>query len=1515
MKLNGFNNRNRRICESSEGRRRTDATYCVSGAGVVGAGVVDKRSDKRKGGVDKRGSDNHIADKRTDATCCVSTSGVSTSGVSSKCGADNHIVDKRTDAIFCVSTSGVSTSGVSTGVSALSLMKIFVMACMLVLSVNVFAKDFGGAFTADNLLRDVTWNEEKGRIEFKVMFYDNYGTERSEWIRQAEIYINNTKIGRIFHGCPGENSNGVVQEGWTTPSISPYNDYDYAALCFYSTSSSTTNRLAMYALGSGLACDDYVTSTSNYKEIPVTHDDNRWYTYDLNNRVSIADDPYTENHYYAEFYWYPGVVNVTDLGTVEISLRNIMVVEHISGAWMYPNNVFDEVDVTMPAATGHSMTGGLIGSEGKISFTCKADEATTIELVRSSSGYVPASQTGSNVTFDDKYVTSEDYFLNGRVFTFNSLRSVSDGKTVYVRRSDKSVITQRTGVFSDSLDASLETCGKVKLTWHIKNPSTTSNVNTQGFTLEVKKGDEGWTEISSGVPGYTATTASTSDYSYTYTIPESDRNKGTVNYEFRIKRAFAKWDDTSFFDYVQNVIIFQRNRAVAINTDFKQLTDIEIKPEGIDSYPRLTWNMAADGFECKDNITLKLKVTRVSTGTSTEINIPKDSIDKGGYHTSSVNGVENCVPQRYELILQYGSLPAITYIVSNSYLYQRTGKREFESIIVSKGYYADKNNIKWTLKKDYDEFDRFRLMRKEADQSDDGYVIVGEEFAHTRGKLQYETDDRAINAGVYYIYKIDGVHQCSDNIESLSSPVSIGFSQPYGSVSGRVTYTGSQAVKDVEIKVSTDNALNSNRELEFDSALSDSYLSIPAGTKLFNSDGFSFEAWLKFSASQNDTIVSNSLLTVTRGTDNRIRVRMANSATTVTAPATIANGEYAHLTVTVQKLSNYKSYNIKVYIGKTLSVSTNVTNLSADAATPTAATIIGKSFTGYLDDLRVWNTVLDSSAIALNYDRVLGGKESGLAAYYRFDEIDAAESAIFDCSAVGTAFNGNHATKGAEVNRSNVPVSASHLTIKGVTDANGNYSITNSIPYTSEGTIYTLLPSLGIHQFDPNNQPLYFSPDSKVFNNINFTDISSFPVSGQINYAGSSYPVEGVQISIDGLVASKDGGMVETDTEGKFTVDVPIGSHFISVSKHGHVFADGGRFPANSLEKYNFQTSVNGLTFTDNTTVRIMGKVVGGKPQSDKPLGFGLSSANIGQATVRLETVNNVYRLNLVDADSIVDNNEIGGVTSKTTFKHPAAGSEIEIETNPVTGEFLAVLPPVPYTLTYVKTADFTDTFIDGDPWDFEYSKTTFDVNPSSELTAEYVDSTGVKHEFVYHDSLKITRYNEPVIKVRDLGAAEGAFGDSIYVYSNTVLNTSDTVHLYSVNAGTVAYSLGYPVFSDKQGQYDWVITAYEEYRNRDDAANPVTDRVPLEGQEIAISNGLASQEVTFDYNEDTGEVGSQVSLTASESTVTLNENGQQRLRFNTSFPNLGGDHLLAVKMTLNQNGKEIVWNNNQPAG
>jgi len=113
-------------------------------------------------------------------------------------------------------------------------------------------------------------------------------------------------------------------------------------------------------------------------------------------------------------------------------------------------------------------------------------------------------------------------------------------------------------------------------------------------------------------------------------------------------------------------------------------------------------------------------------------------------------------------------------------------------------------------------------------------------------------------------------------------------------------------------------------------------------------------------------------------------------------------------------------------------------------------------------------------------------------------------------------------------------------------------------------------------------------------------------------------PVPGAQVNIDNQpVIDANNEPVLTDNNGRFSIQVPIGEHAITLVKNGHEFLHKGRFPANTTSVVNGQTVVTNtyqdfyqdqiepITFIDTTKVTVIGRVVGGRVQAEQTIGFG----------------------------------------------------------------------------------------------------------------------------------------------------------------------------------------------------------------------------------------------------------------------------------------------------------------------
>lgn len=547
----------------------------------------------------------------------------------------------------------------------------------------------------------------------------------------------------------------------------------------------------------------------------------------------------------------------------------------------------------------------------------------------------------------------------------------------------------------------------------------------------------------------------------------------------------------------------------------------------------------------------------------------------------------------------------------------------------------------------------------------------------------------------------------------------------------------------------------------------------------------------------------------------------------------------------------------------------------------TADMIVAKALTGNIDEIRLWNIALDEKRIRTDFKRYLGGSEANLVSYLRCDE-KAGEFA-YDISRIGFEFNKNHARiiKGSW---SSDKPSPSQLGIMGVTDALGNYII-SAIPYSGTGESYTITPMLGVHQFEPSQQLVFIGNGSEVINKIDFKDVSAFDFMGVVYYAtnGVFEPIEQVDnvtsvieagynqysaiingneqliskgtyyydendvlwetpkvfvpnanIYIDGeIVLDKDKRPAVTDQNGFFKIKVPIGEHYIEVRKDKHGFAHAGRFPAaredgDDLFEF-FEHQQSAVTFIDTTRVTLVGRIVGGTREAEKPIGFGFAGS-----------VQETYKPGTDEEETkhISSINNIGKATVKLQYLPfggtPGQELEYTFTTNEETGEYRVSLLPLSYTIPQVNGIR-----INSNPG-IQLLNANEPVNASEAqdtTTSSFTNANGdIVRSEPYHFVKSFTYRSTPVL--------------------NVVSQSSDTEVMVKIpdNNGIPQETsistdgFDYPVYT--QGlSYGILFETFEEYVNYD-GSEEVTDQVPIVDGEFNITNNLAlsgSENLTVD--------------------------------------------------------------------
>lgn len=184
--------------------------------------------------------------------------------------------------------------------------------------------------------------------------------------------------------------------------------------------------------------------------------------------------------------------------------------------------------------------------------------------------------------------------------------------------------------------------------------------------------------------------------------------------------------------------------------------------------------------------------------------------------TAAVDYKSNSDNNNLQIQMQVGSgiLPSSYFANNNpsvkpmsigfpySVLYIASTFHPKKGLEVSKGYFTDRINIKWTLSANEDKTDKINIYRKELGSATP-LQLIG-----SVGKDVFEYNDAQVEGGVLYEYKIEAVGVSV--IEQLFTTyiTGIGFRNPTATVSGSISYDGGSPVKDVTVFAEVNGAAN-----------------------------------------------------------------------------------------------------------------------------------------------------------------------------------------------------------------------------------------------------------------------------------------------------------------------------------------------------------------------------------------------------------------------------------------------------------------------------------------------------------------------------------------------------------------------------------------------------------------------------------------------------------------------------------------------------------------------------------
>ncbi len=786
-----------------------------------------------------------------------------------------------------------------------------------------------------------------------------------------------------------------------------------------------------------------------------------------------------------------------------------------------------------------------------------------------------------------------------------------------------------------------------------------------------------------------------------------------------------------------------------------------------------------------------------------------------------------------------------------------SGGTTIDNVSANRGTYTNVVKVQWDVTQVGTDATRFVVSRRLFGSNDDEdykqvHVVSGTESS-------YFFEDNTVQPGQFYEYQVVAQSNCTDPETNQSSYVRCsiatadGFCQSRGIISGRITYGTGTAVPGARVLLSK-NTESTDSIKQFYSLGVNPQGGIlwgptaKAGKALFEGKPFTFQMYVRPA-----TVLETGSTLIEGGEQFALQLKPA--ATTGQSELYLkvgtADAQATGLTLPNNSFRNVclsndggTGWTVRVVSGESIlakSITASAVTWEGDtlAFGSDKAFTAAHGFTGYLDDIRLWSKNLSDEEILGNFDRLLIGTESDLKIYWPMDEGLQALKFTYDYSKSGGVANENHGTKWDNTSFSDIVPSDTQLNLYGKTDTEGNYVI-RGIPFTGEGINYTVTPDMGIHEFSPKYQARFISNDALTHSGVDFEDVSSFKMTGSVYYEDTNIPVEGAYLYVDGVICAKDGEPLMTDAEGNFTISVPIGDHYVTVKKDGHTFVNNGRFPADPKgvgKLFTFEKEEEAV-FYDNTKVMVAGRVTGGRIQTDMPLGFGQSKANIGQAKIELSTGNNSLYLNYIydqttgqsakgETDRTFDAKSGEAVTYGTnsgTDQH-----KLYIMTDATTGEFAVELPPLEYFVERIS--------IPSHDYSFE-SQPNVDATDVLNVKTDSVEIDGRMEGFDYVASLKVPLINPSTLEVTDMAHKDGAIGEQT-ITGKDVNDVEHSVEAYSLDAeNNVVYRQNFPLL--RQGKtYKYRIKAYQEYANYD-AEETVYDRMPMSEGVVRIANDYA---------------------------------------------------------------------------
>ena len=440
--------------------------------------------------------------------------------------------------------------------------------------------------------------------------------------------------------------------------------------------------------------------------------------------------------------------------------------------------------------------------------------------------------------------------------------------------------------------------------------------------------------------------------------------------------------------------------------------------------------------------------------------------------------------------------------------------------------------------------------------------------------------------------------------------------------------------------------------------------------------------------------------------------------------------------------------------------------------------------------------------------------------------------------------------------------------VSSTTDESGYFRLSN-LPYVNSSETSYQLSVVGIMNQEPLTVSFGTAPGDNVVKNRVIEVKNSVKLSGNVTYEGTSIPVQGVSFKVDGYEVHSASGRVTTNHEGKFAFRILPGDHdSIQAVKDGHVFSRNGFYhqednDSDTQKAYNITIDNAEVKFYDQTRVKLIGRIVGGKTEGEKPLGNALSKNNLG------DDLQMVFTLEGDNASRLVfDINDRNKTTRDEVFLHEQANNNdkkyeyktkvhttinrMVVTPDPYTGEYEVLLPPVKWKIQQITAKGYPTLFQDGQVGDVLDLTDSITLHIDTLKGAWETVGYGQKKDKVvekYHAKYSRIYHSPVLIEYKQQGFANfDFFGDQYYSFKNISGDKEKLTLAYGTRKQNwpkgkrdsldTKYTFGYPVFSiDKK--YPLWISASEKYYYNNNVKSDTVDVVSLPGGLVTIHNGM----------------------------------------------------------------------------